>query len=142
MRVDFMNPVQQAMMSIAHFGTAMYAKNKADEHERSENEYRKKRLELQERGVATEEQRVANRAKQLRIKEQLTDAEIKVLYAQNDLTPKGNQRRPRKSKPKSPEEAYIDTQVTGSNTRNAVEYMRSPEHFESGEIDLSSLGRK
>lgn len=137
MRVDFMNPVQRAMISMAHFGTAMYAKKKTEEHERSENEYRKKRLELQERGVATEEQRAQNRATELDIRRQKTEAGIKVLYAKNNLTAKGNVRKPRK--PKNAEEGYIQTQQDGSIARDAVPGMK---RFASGEIDLSSLGRE
>lgn len=211
MRVDFMNPVQQAMMSIAHFGTAMYAKNKSEEYEQSQNEYRKNRMAMEqkslelkeqklssdeklreqklaneqkelelkekklsneeksigvkeskeknrqteleirkaksdlkdrkvaneEKSVSVKEQKAKNREKELEIRSSKTEAQNKIAFFKAGLTPKGNQKRPRK--PQNAQEGFESTQEVGSNARGAVDSMR---RFASGEIDLSSLGRK
>ena len=136
MRVDFMNPVQQVMASASHFGTAIYAKGKAEEHESEEKKYRERRFGLEERKLAQRadylkayEQQVVNQGIKAETDRYRAETERVSTYDKLGLTPTGRKR-------KNAGQSYAQVQQTGSNVRKAPETMR---RFASGEIDLSSL---
>lgn len=139
MRVDFMNPVQQVMASASHFGTAIYAKNKAEEHESEEKKYRERRFGLEERKLAQRanylkayEQQVVNQGIAAETDRYRAETERITSFDEHGLTATGKKR-------KNAGQSYAQVQQTGSNVRSAPETMR---RFASGEIDLSSLKKE